>query len=149
MFIRDIEGDADEDQPGQIAEALLNSLVQVASELVVLPEHHDLALRMEGLDVIGVDASSARNDGCQPIVQGNAFGLLNSSSPEATKSWGIFRSFKKFRTARLPGVPNEPNIRRTFSFSTSERVRSSATVGSELSSTEMKRSLRPLMPPRA
>ena len=92
---------------------------------------------------------SDRNDGCQPMVQGNALAWLSSSSPEATNSCGIFFSFRYQRAARLPGVPNEPNIKCTSSFSTRLRVSSSAVVGSELSSRVMKRILRPLMPPRA
>ena len=57
MGIRNVEGYSDDDQAGQIAEAFLNSLVQIATELVVLPEDNDLALRKKCMDVIGVDAS--------------------------------------------------------------------------------------------
>src|SRR5258705_9962940 len=99
MRIRNIKGDANDNHASQIAETLLNSLVQVATELIVLPEDHDLAVRIKCL------RPSARNDGCQPIVQGKALGSISSSAPEATKSWGIFLSFRKPRTARFPGVP--------------------------------------------
>ena len=56
MRIVNVKGDTDDDHAAQFAEALLNSLVQIATELVVLPEHHDLALRKKCMDVIGVDA---------------------------------------------------------------------------------------------
>ena len=38
-----------------IAEPFLQSPEQIAAELVVLPEHGDLAVRIGGLDVVGVD----------------------------------------------------------------------------------------------
>jgi hypothetical protein len=58
--VRDIKGDIDNDQAGQIAKSLLNSLEEVPPKLVVLPKHHDLALRMEGLD----DCESERHPAC-------------------------------------------------------------------------------------
>ena len=42
---------------GGSAQSLLQSAEQVAAELVVLPEHGDLAIGIGGLDVIGVDLS--------------------------------------------------------------------------------------------
>src|SRR6266571_3775785 len=47
---------SDEDKTVQIAKTFLDALEERASELVVLPEHHDLAMRIIGLDVVGVDA---------------------------------------------------------------------------------------------
>ena len=55
-LVQHIKGDIDNDQAGQIAESFLNSLEEVPPKLVVLPKLHDVALRIEGLDVVGVDA---------------------------------------------------------------------------------------------
>src|SRR3981081_519371 len=83
------------------------------------------------------------------MVHGNDFGCAHSSPPDATNSCGTFLSLRYWRAARLPGVPNEPNINSTFSRSTRSRVRSTASRGLELSSTEMKLTLRQLIPPRS
>src|SRR5258705_10351261 len=56
MLIRNIKGDANDNHASQIAETLLNSLVKIATELIVLPKDHNLAFRIKCLDVIGVDA---------------------------------------------------------------------------------------------
>src|SRR5579871_6528159 len=80
---------------------------------------------------------SVRNAGGHPIVQGKSLGLAHWSSPDATNSWGMRFSFRYFRTARLLGVPNEPNTNSAFSASTKLRVRPIACNGSELSSYEM------------
>src|SRR5258708_27105700 len=57
MRIRKNKGDANDNHASEIAETYQNSLVQVATELIVLPEDHDLAVRIKCLDVIGVDPS--------------------------------------------------------------------------------------------
>jgi hypothetical protein len=113
------------------------------TELIVLPEHCDLAVRIGRLDVVGIDAAPRlRTTAASPLSRETPWDRFNSSAPEATNSCGTVFSLRKRRTARLPGVPNEPNIKWTLSRSTSPRVRSSATVGSELSSRDVKRILR-------
>ena len=61
----------------------------------------------------------------------------------------MFFSLRYFRVARLPGVPNEPNMNSTFCSSTRFLVSSAAVTGLELSSRVMNVILRPLMPPRS
>ena len=55
MLIGNVEGDVDEDETVQVAKTFLDAPVEHASELVVLPEHHDLLLGVIGLDVVGID----------------------------------------------------------------------------------------------
>jgi len=45
MRIRNIKGDADDDHALQVLKPVLNSLVQIATELIVLSKDRDLALR--------------------------------------------------------------------------------------------------------
>src|SRR5882762_5769045 len=54
--IRKIERGVGDDHPRPIAEPLLQSLEQISSELIALPEHGDLALRIRGLDVLHIYA---------------------------------------------------------------------------------------------
>ena len=56
-IVRHIEGAVGDDQAGSIAEPFPQSAKQVASELVVLPEHGDLAVGIGGLDIVGKDPS--------------------------------------------------------------------------------------------
>src|ERR1700748_1168881 len=51
-----IKGDIDDDQASGGAKSLLDPLEYFSPKLVILPKHRDLALRIERLDVIGVDA---------------------------------------------------------------------------------------------
>ena len=52
-----LDGDISHDHAGGDAEPFLQSPEQIASELIVLPEHRDLAIGIGGLDVIGVNPS--------------------------------------------------------------------------------------------
>ena len=134
---------------GGDAQALLQSAEEIAAELVVLPEHGDLAVGIGGLDVIGVDPSLGAERRLPAHRPGKAFRMRPLLVAGRDEELGDFFSLRYFRVARLLGVPNEPNISRTFCSSTSSRVSSTAVFGFELSSREMNLILRPLMPPRS
>src|SRR4051812_16447067 len=55
MAVRDVIGNIDADVAGDLAQPFLQSLEELAAEIVVLPEGHDLLAGIEGLDVVGVD----------------------------------------------------------------------------------------------
>src|SRR5579872_4515912 len=57
MRIRSLVGDIHDDVAAKTAEALLQSAEQGAPELIVFPEHDDLLLRIEGLNIVRVNAA--------------------------------------------------------------------------------------------
>jgi len=50
------QSDVGDDHPGPIAKPSLQADEEIPAELIVLPKHGDLPFRIEGLDVIGIDA---------------------------------------------------------------------------------------------
>ena len=118
-----------------IAKPFLQSAEEIAAELVVLPEHGDLAVRIGSLDVVGVNPSLGRNVGCQPIVHGKRFGCAHSSSPDATKSCGILFLIEIGSRRQISRrAERSEHQQARFSFSTKSRVCSAAVFGFELSS---------------
>src|SRR5947207_9586900 len=118
-LVQHIKGDIDNDQAGQIAESFLNSLEEVPPKLVVLPKRHDVALRIEGLDVVGVrcaprhettvaspwskETPSGRPTTRRPRQRrvGESSSRLESSAPPSS------RPFRRTRTStgRCPSRP--------------------------------------------
>src|SRR2546430_5545912 len=148
-LVQHIKGDIDNDQAGQIAESFLNSLEEVPPKLVVLPKRHDVALRIEGLDVVGVDSplgTKRRLPAHGPRKRLRVAQLLGA---EATKSWGIFLSFRKLRTAKFPAVPNDPNITGRCPSRPARGSDRAQPLDRNCHHRKMKRTLRPLMPPRS
>src|SRR5690349_15019353 len=75
ILIRNFVRNIDNNHPGEIAESFLQSSEQISPELIVLPESHDLASRIEGLNIIGIDASLGPERRLPAHRPGKRFGL--------------------------------------------------------------------------
>src|SRR6476659_4173080 len=81
------------------------------------------------------------------VDQRKVLGWFHLFAPVATNNCGTPFEFKYFCTDDCDAVPEDPNIAKTPSPSTSLRVCSTVFGGENASSSEIRLILRPLMPP--